>query len=220
MYYYISIALSFVFTYKWFQYMYPVELRIIQYQLGWYSLKAYTLGQYALKISKTFFKKYILPLVKEEEDNIIFLTNHDDAEKDMVFKTNYNKLQLSKIPYYDLILYTIDAPTYNEKYMIICNQLIYINNNVEKSNVKLLGQQIKLNGTLIPIVFEENIYLKNNILFDNLFIKWYLFTKKNIKLKDTDDYSIHFIDNNMDFVELQKNKYIILDKDNYTIVSI
>jgi hypothetical protein len=222
MYYFISLALSFVFTYKWFKIMYPAQLRIIinkleevTYKVGWYSLKIYTIGQRAVKETKKCVKKYILPLIKLEEDNLFFL-----LAGGITFKTNHKELLRSDMPYYDLIIYIIDSPTYDEKYMIICNQIQHINNNVEKSNVKLLSPQIKLNGNLIPLVFEnnENIYLTNNILFDKIFISWYLSTTQDIQLKDTDNYSIHFIDHNMEFVELMKDKKIVLDKDDYRII--
>lgn len=222
MYYFISLALSFVFTYKWFKIMYPAQLHIIinkleevTYKVGWYSLKIYTIGQRAVKETKKCVKKYILPLIKLEEDNLFFL-----LAGGITFKTNHKELLRSDMPYYDLIIYIIDSPTYDEKYMIICNQIQHINNNVEKSNVKLLSPQIKLNGNLIPLVFEnnENIYLTNNILFDKIFISWYLSTTQDIQLKDTDNYSIHFIDHNMEFVELMKDKKIVLDKDDYRII--
>ena len=55
----------------------------------------------------------------------------------------------------------------------------------------------------------SDFYYKNNKIFDEVFLKWFLdYYKYDFVLED--DYVIKIMDNDINFVELSKNDYIIL----------
>ena len=62
--------------------------------------------------------------------------------------------------------------------------------------------------------------MSGNILFDRVFLKWYLNKYCNTLLDSTDKYIITFIDHDMNYITLQDYCYLLIKKNGYDIVNV
>jgi hypothetical protein len=217
MYYYIavstlsSILFTFLITRQWFE----PEYNSFKYIIGWYGLKTYTkMNKYVKKIYK--IKNYFYPM-NDDIFDIHFISNGHE-----VVKISNKDIDLCKIKTYDFIFYEFykeDEP----KYMVIrdkaSNEFSISVEDIEKSNVRFLAPQIIIDKVQTLIDFNQNIYLVNNKLFSRPFITWYMKSYHDILLENTQEYSIRFFDNNMDFIQINSEQCVILGKDTYEIVN-
>ena len=81
-------------------------------------------------------------------------------------------------------------------------------------NFKFNLVEIKIDDKIYDITnLLINYYIESNKLFDDIFIKW-LNIKHKINLIDK-NYKIKIIDNELNYIELEKNSYIELKKNDY-----
>ena len=90
------------------------------------------------------------------------------------------------------------------------------------SSVKFLGMNIVISNVSkqIDIVLpstRSNFFMNSNILFDRPFIKFYLKKFHDIVLKDHEDYTISFIDNEMEVMKIKDDHYLELCDNSYKI---
>jgi hypothetical protein len=81
---------------------------------------------------------------------------------------------------------------------------IIINDSDEIHNIDMGRNQYMING---------------NILFDRVFLKWYLNKYLNVRLEKEDKYVVTFIDHNMNYVTLLDYCYLFIKKNNYDIIN-
>ena len=103
----------------------------------------------------------------------------------------------------------------------ISNNKLLNNNNFKKTNFTfILVEIINSNYTIDITNFLNNVnscyYIINNNLFDKNFIIWLQYNKFNIE----NNYKINIIDNNINTIQFDKNKYIKLLADSYNIIEI
>ena len=61
-----------------------------------------------------------------------------------------------------------------------------------------------------------NIFIENNIIFDSIFIKWYM--NKYYKLKISNDYNLMFLNEDIKYMNMnykENDKGILIEKDKY-----
>ena len=212
MYYFIalstfsSVLFAFLIARQWFE----PEYDTIKYLIGWYGLKAYTkINKHVKKIYK--IKQYIYD-INDNTIDINFISNGEE-----VLKLSNNDLDLCKIKTYDFIFYEINTED-DQKYMVIKDKISKNVEDIEKSNVRFLAPQLTIDKSQTLIEFTQNIYLVGNKLFSRPFITWFMSKNKNILVDSNQEYSIRFLDNNMDFIQINSDQCIILGKDTFEIV--
>ncbi len=135
--------------------------------------------------------------------------------KDMFL--NNQDYVLTKKPDYKMIVY--DDNTNKVCFYRPINKLIL---DYEISNVSFISFKITLdNGVEYNIKLktkEYNFYVVNNEI-NFQFIKYYLNKYLDVRLLDTCEYTIHIVDENVNFVSVLKNDSILIKKDTYKIIS-
>jgi len=92
-------------------------------------------------------------------------------------------------------------------------------NTVNEFKFSVIQFSLKNSDTIISIDFNTIQYLvQGNIIFDQKFLKWYLHKYHNFFIRDEDEYTVTFIDHNMNYILLNENKYIIVKKNKYDII--
>ena len=99
--------------------------------------------------------------------------------------------------------------------------ILIMNFNYELSNVSFISFKIVHNNTEYDIklsTLEYNFYIVNNII-NFLWVKYYFkkFLEKTVF--DTDTYSIHIVDEDIQFITLYETSSIIFEKDSYLIIN-
>ena len=109
------------------------------------------------------------------------------------------------------------------------NDIHLVSKEYTMSNIKFLVPTINIKNTdnivinkfdISNLFTNKNFYLVNNILFDKVFILWYLKYYCNFSENSLTNinYHISFIDNKMEHIILNDNQGIKLDLDLYTII--
>lgn len=111
---------------------------------------------------------------------------------------------------------------YNDIYVSRSNQLcntfaLDINNFTKPSRVSFLSVNLIIpQQKTIDIIIDKNLLYVNNEILSRAFIKRYL-DHNNIRVELNDNYTVDFIDNNIDMKTLKSNEYIILQLNDYNI---
>jgi hypothetical protein len=126
---------------------------------------------------------------------------------------------------YDYILYEIpfDGNEHYDTYVLryeTINDVYLIEYNSMKI-IDLTDMHVIVNETeKYSINFGRSQYmLPGNVLFDRKFMKWYLNMYCHTTLHETDTYKYTFRDHKMKFITLPDYCYLLLKKNNYTIVN-
>ena len=90
------------------------------------------------------------------------------------------------------------------------------------SSVKFLGMNIVISNVSkqIDVILSStrsNFFMNSNILFDRPFIKFYLKKFHDIVLRGPEDYTISFIDNEMEIIKFKDDHYLELYNNSYKI---
>lgn len=224
----LSFSYSVIITFKCFEILYPVEYENLKYKFVWYSLKIMTIGNlfynkckatvYDNFISKTENNKYKVTFIKKDGNE-----NEYYAVNDLTLIPTAHEEAFNIISYEFLN---------NEKHktLFFSNKLITNDNffeSLKESKFSFLAPQLHLLNKTIPISFSDyTIYCSTNQLFWAGFAKWYLnsaFYKDDDKLKllhgdKEENYTISFIDNNMNTVKIKHNEHVILEESDYIII--
>ena len=225
------------YTYNWSEYYFPEKINYLKIQFGWYGLKAYTKVMNTLdKISifqKNIFYQHKIILLNKGIEVIIFYPKNQSlsAINETFTNANTNNTNTAKSEYYyDFVLYEFIDPVTQKENMVLTDSLdklddIILDGRVnEKSDVRFLNPCIEINNTKISFVLDDRMYLTNNILFNKSFIKWFLnkYPQENQSLDFSEiknNFTIHFFDNNMDYITLNSNQMIVLGKQDYNIIT-
>lgn len=159
----------------------------------------YTIFYYYCKLY-TFIEK--LKTIKPiEKNNIVF-----DTETYKIYESD--KIEFNDDDKNIFKLNLIDSEKDNKLYQI------YPNNNTEPTDKRFIFCEISYNNKTYEITsFLKDFYLKDNIILNRIFITYILFKYFNIKVKQTDKYSIIFIDGDMKNIKINDDintfKYIL-----------
>ena len=250
MYYYLAISafISFIiYNYHLLTATYSDELKSLNYLIGWYGMRTYTLVE--MKIKKLYNNYINVSMSVDTKDpyisKIILLNNGNEIMNYSTTIKNPISIdetikfieQSDNCKSYDFIISEYVIPKNDITYVQLTNSLETFYNinkedkdydNLEKSDTHFLSPTINIKDK--KYVFNLNdesnktktktVYLIDNILFHESFIKWYLINYHNVDLDEFDDnemkeYSIQFFDNNMDYITLSNKEYIILGKTDY-----
>ena len=225
------------YTYNWCEQYFPEKTNYLKIQFGWYGLKAYTKIMNILdKITifqKNIFYQHKIILLNNGIEVITFYPKNQSlsAINETFTNANTNNTNTAKSEYYyDFVLYEFIDTTTQKENMVLTDSLdklddIILDGRVnEKSDVRFLNPCIEINNTKISFVLDDRMYLTNNILFNKSFIKWFLnkYPQENQSLdfyEIKNNFTIHFFDNNMDYITLNSNQMIVLGKQDYTIIT-
>ena len=122
---------------------------------------------------------------------------------------------IEKYNNYEFILYktlncqeTYDLIRYNETPETL---------SYTKSNVKFLASELTFKNTTFEIDKSLGDYfVKDNIIFDNSFMTWYMRQKYNVDLSS--EYTVNVINSDFDVINLSSKQYIKLNKDSYDVL--
>ncbi len=125
---------------------------------------------------------------------------------------------------YDFILYSI--PVEDEKYDNYVLRYEHADDvlAVEYTSLKcieLMDVQIRVNDIeTYTIDFGRNQYsINGNVLFDRIFLKWYLNMFCGIHLAEEDKYRITFSDHEKKLITLPDYCYLLIKNNNYIIIN-
>lgn len=174
-------------------------------------VKIYSLLQDLIFRVNTFFKK-------QKKNTLICISNNcikNEIILDNCIGFNFNILPCFND--YELVFYK-DC---NNNFV----RLRYNNLNTFKtfniSNIKFLDIKFSYEGTVYKIEFgEDNYYINGNVLFDRVFISWFIKHKYNIDLDDSKDYRCTIMDNDVNMITINKYNSIVIDADTYSVLKI
>ena len=112
--------------------------------------------------------------------------------------------------YYDFLFYVNrnNYVRYNNLEEFLKNNLVYNSNFVNFINVNLTYNENEYELDLKT----DNYYIENNILFDQVFMQYYLLKYYNIIYDDKLDYKIHILDNTFNTIEITNKQYLIIQE--------
>ena len=195
----------------------------------WISLKTYSYCEIKIDNLNNNIIYYINYYIKRNNsiENNIGINNNYIVVKDglEVEKLSYNDITTKKFEY-DMILLEYkkhDDEFLNETYLIRYNNFYEIVNDkedYEKSNINILNPVLKLNKKTYSLKIKNyNYIIIGNIIFDKIFIEWWLNKYQNYKLNKNDEYEIYFFDclKDIELIKVNNKNSIYVDNDNYIL---
>ena len=184
-----------------------------------YCITIYKQLKYILSFPIGCYKKIILYFYPTT--NVILVKNST-----IYYRLNYSNIYNYLPIDYDYLIYTetIDCKTII-KIMTDINQLTNLQNsnqilelcNFEFIMVLIKGKNYSIDITNILKNKNNYYYIQGAILFNAEFLNW--ISINHLKKKLDDYYYILMLDNNMNEVILEKDKFIELTKDSYKVIS-
>ena len=114
-----------------------------------------------------------------------------------------------------------------DSFMLRFENINDVKDNFSLSTIKFLVPTIHIKDSNNIIVREFdltntfnsiNFYINNNILFDKIFVRWFLCKYYDFDLNKY-TYDVTFIDNEMKPIKLNDSQGIVIDKDFYCIIN-
>ena len=218
------------FTHKLIERLTPTGTTLYDYSAyyGWYLLEFFS--KVEIKVQNVYAKisPYLPSVKKDDQTFITFIKDGEEVEKynlnDFMKKRETNIFSRDN---YDFIFYELPISN-NDKYdkcmlrydnhdnimKIEFNAIIHdFNFNVIQFNFKDTEKIYNINFNRIQFI------INYNILFDRAFLKWYLNKYNNAVVQDEDQYTITFIDHEMNYVSLTQDSYIVIKNKSYEVVS-
>ncbi len=143
--------------------------------------------------------------------NLIYMYNSFIYSKTNVKYIKNGFEYYNKIDDYDFII----EETMDKASVIYDNN---INTLLQKCEFSFIDVEVKTENKTYSLVLDK-YYLVNNIILKRDFILWYIYNNYN-ELLHNYNYTVNFIDNNVNICTLDNNQYILLHKDNYKIMTI
>jgi len=144
-------------------------------------------------------------------NNVFFIKNNILVEQNnihkiystIVYDFNYDYV-IYKNNILTTIVYNIDNLKQNTTLLPCTYQFIYINIHINDKSIDITN-------------ILNKFYVIDNIIFNDIFMKWLLEYKLNIML---DKYKIIILDNNFKEIMINNKQYIKLNNKNYDIINI
>jgi hypothetical protein len=179
----------------------------------WSCTKGYVIfSKYTNKINMYYKLNYTNSDLEEKKVNII--------NKKVIYSYNWDITSSNVIPshiYNNSKMILLKWKNYNLRFLSIKD----INDNFTLSKVNFLAIELKLNDKeTYAIDFKhDNFFMVSNIILDKIFCEYWLYKVYNINLTNNDTYTISFIDQNMFPITISKEQGILINIDDYKIIS-
>ena len=212
-------------------YFYPKQLKRVTMRLGWNAMELCAKAEiYATRM----YNQYVPTLLARNSPQQIikFICDGDEIRTYTIneFMKKRNDIKQEQLNY-DFILYETpiikkDEYAKYDNYIIRyenIDDVLYIEYTSVLKCFELNMIQITINESETPITLDlgrDQYMMSGNILFDRVFLKWYLNKYCNTLLDSTDKYIITFIDHDMNYITLQDYCYLLIKKNGYDIVNV
>jgi hypothetical protein len=211
-----SAVFSIAITKKVCDHIFPTEMHKIYMNIAMYGLKIYVpLYLSCEKIYNRLYKSFVSGYTSEEI-SILCINNgkliHEISLYDIKFGT-------SLFEKYDLIFCKEPVVDKNKPHQYNYIRLFDekdLELLPEESTFKFMdvtvfseGKKYKLNFTT------NNFYMEGNVLFDQVFLHWYLKTYFQVELAS--DYICSIMDQNINFITVDANNHILIKNNDYII---
>lgn len=171
---------------------------------------------YIMSYFETIYNLYLKQIVNVfispclDETNKVWLIKNNILEKSVEFEIYEDEM----VKDYDFGLYI--SYDDSKKNIFYIRQDEYIKNmEIKPCKKHFISAEIIINDSIFEIdLTNENYFIIYNKIFDEKFIKFYLNYYHNIQ---TDDYNINIVDNNLEVINIDKNKYILIQPNNYEV---
>ena len=193
--------------------------------LGKITFSAFNLyykGQIACNRLYTYVSTSFFVREKEVTSTVLLIKNN--VSQILTLKEAFADKQISQNA--DLLFVQLYHNEIDLKYDVLMGRIDNNSNNslnradLVPSTVNFWAIQFnRNNGCQIKIDFQRiNYFVVGNILFDRVFLTWYLQTYHGYELlPDVTDYSITFIDHNMDLRHLSSKQHVRINLADYII---
>ena len=211
----IYVRINNVFTH------FAPEIEYFALKLCWIMTKSYTFCERrARKITGTIYNL----LGKTSNRNVLLIKDGNVLQKIPLERLN----DVEKENDYDMVLleYSVGDPHMNkQKVHVIRNALVEeVTDYFEVSGVSFMGIRINIkDGETIlnteSVFFgSENYYIVGNILFDRIFIKYWLNRFYGFEMADNQHYEISFFDNDISSHNIKEPEYVQITNDGFNII--
>jgi len=211
--------IGFYLTKKICDYTFPAEMNHFYLKTSIFGLRSFS--SICLVCDKVYngCRNFIMDHEKEEDTMILCISNGK-----VLNTLTGTDVQLLPVFFekYDLVLYK-ERVQLNDN----CNYKYQITrldkgSNLAKlpapSTVHFMDITVNTNGQKYTLDFgNSNFYIEGNILCDKAFLQWYLNAFFKIDLVEPYTYTI--MDANINFITLDANSHIVIQKDAYTVAS-
>lgn len=184
----------------------------------WYSIKMYTYCEIIVVNITNYLENIYFP---KKNENTVYYNKYFKIINGVEYEITYDYLLNTKFEY-DMIL-NIYKDENNIEYITRFekqNDYKNIFNKINLSKIKFMNPIIKLDDKFFKLQIKNvNYMIINNIIFDIIFLEWFLMKYYNYKLKESDNYEILFFDmkNLCKIIKLNKSSHIILKDTDYII---
>lgn len=210
---------------EWLSKQDPRIERLFQF-LFWYTMKVSIMTKKKCKLLTTNINKYVIdPLIEisfpqYEPEDVFFIKNGKIIDR--IAFMNINDCNTKS----DMILYEWKMPDENkyEHAILRFNTASEVSDNFKLCKVNLLAIQITImhennTETIHSIDFQkDNYYIENNILFDQIFIKYWC--KEKLHIDNVTKYEVSFLDNDMTLNIIKPTEYIIIGQNDFEVVTL
>ena len=226
----LSIPLLFI-THKIVNYFSPGKLNKVIMHYGWNTLELCSRAEiYYMPLYKTYIRPWFVR--KPQQAVIRFIRNGEETAEysyaDFVKKkrdTNYDfilcEMLVKSVGTYDK--YDTYTLRYEKDTDLTYQKLFEEYDSSANSAIELNTIQFTFKNSTdnYSIDFKRNQFMiKDNVLFDRPFLKWYLNKYHNTPLTVEDKYTVTFIDHNMNYIIVPDYCYILVNKRGYDIINV
>jgi hypothetical protein len=218
----ISLPVGYI-THKIIEKIYPGKTKKLLITTGWNIMQCCSYLEVKVSMIYNKIRGFLPSLIKKEISLIKIIKDGDETACYNIddFLMLKNKINTND---YDFIIYEhknneennntymIRYDNHEEIAKIEYNRLNCIKLNVIKFNFKDSEKGYNIN-------FNDKQYLVNgNVLFDRMFLKWFMNKHYNLNINSEDKYNISFIDHEMNYISINETKCIVIKKDGYDII--
>ena len=231
----IIIPIAGFITKKVVDYFYPNKINEIvkkhSYTYGWLILEKISRCEIYLSNFYYKYKEYIPLSFIINNQQLIFVKDGEEIAK-LSFNKFLTKLRNKDISAdYDFILhyFPIEKMDKYDKYASCVKRYNKVTDITEDRFVTspkcieftMVVLSIKNSDKTYCIDFgNKQFNINGNVLYDRSFLKWVLKKYHNLSITDNDEYTLTFIDHNMNYIMVPMTCYILLENDDYKLVNI
>jgi len=194
---------------------------------GWYVLEFFSRVEIKAQNTYASYISPYLPVLNNEEEKQTLVTLIKDGKKTHQFELSEFKefIETDNISEesYDFIIYEApinDNEKYDKYFLRFRHHLDIMKVEYCKiqSAFSFNSIQLKISDKTYTLNFNKNQFLiRDNILFDRNFVKWFMNKYHDVLIADDAQYNINIIDHQMNFISLTEDNYILIKRDSYEI---
>lgn len=211
-----SALFSIAITKKICDHIFPTEMHKIYVNLAVYGLKIYVpLYLSCEKIYNRLYKSFASGNLSEEI-SILCINNGKLINEISLYDIKFGT---SLFENYDLIFCKEPVVDKNKSHQYNYIRLFDekdLEMLPEESTFKFLDVAVSSEGKTYKLDFSKNnFYMEGNVLFDQVFLHWYL--KRQFQVDLAANYTCSIVDQNVNFITLDACNHILIKNDDYII---